>query len=109
MRGPERMKTERAHDEPRVRHRSVSRERSEVRVAIEDDDGQRLRDLVEDIADDEPGINDRTDVDIDRPRADAVGLREELALAPDLRDDEEPEPWGVTRLERREERPHRLD
>ena len=47
--------------------------------------------LVEHIADDEPGIDDRTDVDIDRPRADAVALREELPLAPHIGDDEEPE------------------
>lgn len=103
------MRTESAHDEPRVRHRSVSRERSEVRVAIEDDDRQGLRDLVEDVPDDEPGIDDRTPVDIHRPRADAVRLREELPLAPHIGDDEEPEPWSVNRLERREERPHRLD
>jgi hypothetical protein len=68
-----------------------------------------LRDLVEHIADDEPGINDRTDVDIDRTRADAVALREELPLAPHIGDDEEPEPLRVIGLDRREERPHRLD
>jgi hypothetical protein len=89
--------------------RSPRRERSEVRVPVEDDDRQRLRDLVERVALDEARVDDGSGLDVDRPRADSVGLREELALAPDLRDDEEPEPWGVTRLERREERPHRLD
>ena len=103
------MRTERADNLRRVRGRSPRRERSEVRVAIEDDDGQRLRDLVEDVPDDQTRVDDRTPVDIDRPRADSVRLREELPLAPHIGDDEEPEPWSMRRLERREERPHRLD